>query len=149
MSRLEAFRGYIDQGLPERAPSFTRWLNGTIVAVERGSITMRWIVREEAINAAGILHGGVQAAMLDESMGMAVATLDHPEFHITIDLNVAFLGRARLGDTVTGTGRVVREGKRVVYCEGELLDANGKLMARASSSLIGPPEHRGRSGATG
>ena len=142
MSRLEQFRSYIDEGLPERAPPFTRWLNGTILAVERGSITMRWVVREEAINAAGILHGGIQSAMLDEAMGMAVATLDHPEFHITIDLNVTFLGRARLGDTVTGTGRVIREGKRVVYCEGELLDTKGKLMARASSSLIGPPERR-------
>jgi uncharacterized protein (TIGR00369 family) len=142
MSRLKAFRGYVGQALPELAPPFTRWLNGVILAVERGSITMRWVVREEAINAAGILHGGIQAAMLDETMGMAVATLDLPDFHITIDLNVAFLGRARLGDTVTGTGRVVREGKRVVYCEGELIDAHGKLMARASSSLIGPPERR-------
>jgi uncharacterized protein (TIGR00369 family) len=140
MSRLEQFRGYIGQPLPERAPPFTRWLNGIIVAVDRGTITMQWVVREEAINAAGILHGGIQAAMLDEVMGIAVATLDHPEFHITIDLNVTFLGRARLGDMVTGTGRVIREGKRVVNCEGELLDVNGKLMARASSNLIGPPE---------
>jgi acyl-coenzyme A thioesterase 13 len=144
MSRLELLRGYMGQELPERAPPFTRWLNGTIVTVERGSITIRWVVREEVINAVGILHGGIQAAMLDECMGMAVATLDHPEFHITIDLNVAFLGRAKLGDTVTGTGRVIREGKRVVYCEGELLDAKGKLLSRASSSLIGPPEHQGR-----
>jgi acyl-coenzyme A thioesterase 13 len=73
-------------------------------------------------------------------MGTSVATLDLPSFHISIDLNVAFLGRAKLGDTVTGTGRVVREGRRVVYCEGELVDAEGKLMARASSNLIGPPE---------
>ena len=70
MSRLEQLRAYIDQQLPERAPPFTRWLNGTILSVERGSITMRWVVREEAINAAEILHGGIQAAMLDEAMGM-------------------------------------------------------------------------------
>ena len=40
---------------------------------------------------------------------------------------------------MTGTGRVIREGRRVVYSEGELLDTKGKLMARASLSLIGPP----------
>ncbi|HKQ68005.1 MAG TPA: PaaI family thioesterase, partial [Polyangiaceae bacterium] len=136
MSRVDTFRGFIDQELPERAPPFTRWLNGKIVAVDRGSVTMRWVVREEAINAAGILHGGIQSAMLDEIMGMAVATLDLPEFHITLDLHVAFLGRARLGETVTGTGTVIREGKRVVYCEGALHDGAGKLLARASSSLI-------------
>ena len=69
MSRLEMFRGYVGQELPDRAAPFTRWLNGTIVAVERGGVTMRWAVREEAINAAGILHGGIQAAMLDELHG--------------------------------------------------------------------------------
>jgi acyl-coenzyme A thioesterase 13 len=140
MSRIDLFRSYLHQDLPERAAPFTRWLNGRLVAVERGTVTMRWVVREEAINAAGILHGGIQAAMLDEVMGTSVATLDLPSFHISIDLNVAFLGRAKLGDTVTGTGRVVREGRRVVYCEGELVDAEGRLMARASSNLIGPPE---------
>jgi uncharacterized protein (TIGR00369 family) len=139
MTRVELLRQYIDQDLPDRAPPFTRWLNGKLIYVERGAVTMRWVVREEAINAAGILHGGIQAAMLDEVMGTAVATLDLPEFHISIDLNVTFLGRAKLGDSLTGIGRVIREGKRVVYCEGDLLDANGKLMARASSSLIGPP----------
>jgi len=139
MNRVEQLRAYLNRDLPERAPPFTRWLNGRIIAVERGSVTMRWVVREEAINAAGILHGGIQSAMLDEVMGTAVSTLDYPDFHISIDLNVTFLGRARLGDEVTGTGRVIREGKRVVYCEGDLIDSAGKLMARASSSLIGPP----------
>jgi acyl-coenzyme A thioesterase 13 len=140
MSRVEFFRRFLDRELPEQTPPFTRWLDGRLIAVERGSVTMRWVVREESINAAGILHGGIQAAMLDEVMGISVATLDLPAFHISIDLNVAFLGRATLGETVTGTGRVIREGRRVVYCEGELLDGQEKLMARASSSLIGPPQ---------
>jgi uncharacterized protein (TIGR00369 family) len=142
MNRVDLLRRYLDQALPERAPPFTRWLNGRLVAVDRGLVTMRWVVREEAINAAGILHGGIQAAMLDEVMGTAVATLDLPSFHISIDLNITFLGRAKLGDTVTGTGRVIREGRRLVYCEGELVDAEGKLMARASSNLIGPREDK-------
>lgn len=140
MSRIEHLRRYLDQDLPDKAAPFTRWLNGRLVAVERGLVTMRWVVHEESINAAGILHGGVQAAMLDEVMGTAVATLDLPSFHVSIDLNVAFLGRAKLGDTVIGTGRVIREGRRVVYCEGELLDDAGRLVARASSNLIGPPD---------
>src|SRR4051794_33907342 len=115
-TRVSFLRQYIDQELPEKAPPFTRWLNGRLVAVDRGLVTVRWIVREEAINAVGILHGGIQAAMLDELMGTAAATLELLQFHISIDLNVTFLGRAKVGDTVTGTGRVIREGRRVVYC---------------------------------
>ena len=49
---------------------------------------------------------------------------------MTIDLQAAFLspGRGRL----TGEGRVVRGGGSLIFCEGDIRDAQGTLVAKGT-----------------
>jgi uncharacterized protein (TIGR00369 family) len=61
--------------------------------------------RAEFINPAGVIHGGMLAAMLDETLSPALAaTLGPGEFAPTLEIKVNFISPAKVG-RVLGTGR--------------------------------------------
>ena len=61
--------------------------------------------RPEFINPAGLIHGGMLAAMLDETLSPALAaTLGLGEFAPTLEIKVNFISPAKVG-RVLGTGR--------------------------------------------
>jgi uncharacterized protein (TIGR00369 family) len=84
-------------------------------------------------NPAGFVQGGMLAAMLDDTMGAAVfAATEGRLYTVTIGMNVSFLSPARPGP-LTGEGRIVQLGKTVAFMEGELRDAGGRTVARATA----------------
>ena len=86
-------------------------------------------MRDEHMNHLGIVHGGVILTMLDVAMGSA-ARLAYGSSVITVDMQSAFLAPGR-GD-LSAEGRVVRPGRSLIFCEGEVRDAEGALIAKAS-----------------
>ncbi len=78
------------------------------------------------------MQGGFLAAMLDDTLGPALATtLDPDQFAVTLDLNVSFL---RPAAPATGTGRVVHRGGSIAFLAGELRDATGAVLATATAT---------------
>lgn len=95
--------------------------------VAHGAVTLR----EELTNSAGAAHGGLLMTMLDTIMaGAARSIMAEDHGMMTIDLQAAFLspGRGRL----TGEGRVVRGGGSLIFCEGDIRDAQGTLVAKGT-----------------
>ena len=73
---LEFFKSNIGKTSSEMSPSaFGRWLNGTLIAVEEGELTVEVIVREDMCNPGGILHGGVATGMMDDLIGMTTFSM--------------------------------------------------------------------------
>jgi uncharacterized protein (TIGR00369 family) len=90
--------------------------------------------RPEFINPAGVIHGGMLAAMLDETPSPALAaTLGPGEFAPTLEIKVNFISPAKVG-RVLGTGRVVSRGRSICFMEGQLHDEQGNLLATASAT---------------
>lgn len=133
---FEFFKSQIGREVTAAAPPFTQWLRGTFRKVEEGSMTMEFVVRHEMLNPAGLLHGGVQNAMIDDVMGMTVAALGAETTFVSLNLSVDHLGKSREGDRVLVTSRVVRRGKTVVNIECNLTDPEGKLLARGTANYI-------------
>ena len=94
--------------------------------------------RPEFINPAGFIHGGMLAAMLDETLSPALAaTLGPGEFAPTLEIKVNFISPAKVG-RVLGTGRVVSRGRSICFMEGQLHDEQGNLLGTAmATSKIG------------
>lgn len=116
--------------------ALTHWLEPTVTAAERGKLSCEYDVRPDMGNAAGILHGGVMAAIMDDIIGAAVFTLGEEFFYTSINLNVDFLHAGKIGEKITATATVVREGKTIVHATCKLFNAEGTLMAKSSSNLI-------------
>jgi len=85
-------------------------------------------------NPAGVIQGGLLAAMLDDTMGPAVfAMTEGALYTATIDMTVSFLAPARVGPLI-GEGQVLQLGKSVAFIEARLIDEAGTVVARATSS---------------
>jgi uncharacterized protein (TIGR00369 family) len=130
---FKAMRGKRVQDFP--VPPFTKWLNGTIIEVERGEIEMEFVVRPEMANPTGILHGGMQCAIMDDTIGITCATLGYEGFLIGIDFHADYLGRVEVGEKIRVKGRIVREGRRIVHATAEIHCMDGGLVATGETNL--------------
>ncbi len=113
-----------------------RWLNGTLLSLTDDSVSASYLVRPEMTNPAGVLHGGMAAAMLDDLLGAMMMVLSGGRYHASVNLHLDYLAPARSGETVTAHVRVVRRGKRLVHAEGSLANAAGDLLVRATTNLL-------------
>lgn len=97
-------------------------------------------IRPELLNRRGVVHGGVLSALLDSALGMAVvAAIDPVEWCATLQLSVQFVSGGRRGP-LRASGRMTRRGPHCAFAEGEVLDARGKLIARAQGTWYVWPE---------
>ena len=101
------------------------------------TISYTWTIPEEYSNSEGNLQGGVMAAFIDAVLG-TVTTPHLPEdkYPTLAEMKVSFFRPARVGTRITGTGRVVKRGRRVLFAEVEVTDEDGKLLAKASGTEI-------------
>jgi uncharacterized protein (TIGR00369 family) len=84
----------------------------------------------------GTLHGGVLGDIADAAMGMAwAATLGEGETFTTLELKINFLRPVWSGRLIA-TGRVVNGGRTVGLVECDVTDAQDRLVARASSTVM-------------
>lgn len=102
--------------------------------IERGEVEVSFEATEDFLNPAGTVQGGFLTAMLDDTMGPALAaTLDDGQYGTTIDLKVSFLRPAKPG-RLTGRGRIVHRGGTIAFLAGELLDESGQVVAIGSAT---------------
>jgi uncharacterized protein (TIGR00369 family) len=104
-----------------------------------GSSAVAWDATPEygfPTSSGTVIQGGLVTALLDAAMGGACWTvLDADQAFLTADLRVEFLRSTRPG-TVTATGTVVRRTRRVVFCEAQLHDAEGQLLAASRCTQV-------------
>jgi 1,4-dihydroxy-2-naphthoyl-CoA hydrolase len=80
----------------------------------------------------GLLHGGIMMALAD-SAGATCAYLNLPTGAAgtaTIEAKTNFLAGIR-GGTALGTARPLHVGSRTIVVETEIVDANGRLVAKS------------------
>ena len=125
------------EGRREPPPAATL-LGWELVTVDpdAGTIEIAFAATEDFLNPAGAVQGGLLAAMLDDTLGPAlVATLPPGEWAPTADLHVQFLRPAKPGRLI-GRGRVVRRGRDVAFLEGELVDDQERVVAKATATAV-------------
>ncbi len=109
-----------------------------LVEAERGRAVFQGTPGQHAYNPIGSVHGGYAATLLDSACGCAVHSMLSPtQGYTTLELKVAY-HRALTRDTgvVRAVGTVLSMGKRVAFTEAKLYDAEGRLCASASSTLL-------------
>jgi uncharacterized protein (TIGR00369 family) len=80
-------------------------------------------------NPVGTVHGGILCDLADAAMA---ATLEEGESFTTLQLNASFLRAVREGKLIV-TARIVHKGKSVGHAEAEIVDGEGRAVARFTS----------------
>jgi uncharacterized protein (TIGR00369 family) len=79
----------------------------------------------------GIVHGGVLAALLDETMGWAPC-LQRRRFGVCVGLQIEYRKSVPAGQEVIVSGWTTNHARKVWEAAGEIRDADGVLYARAT-----------------
>lgn len=96
---------------------------------------------EQFANPAGVVQGGFVSALADTAMASATITnlQGRKAFAANTELKISFLRPAVVGRPLTCTARVIGGGKRVTFVEAEVVDDDGSLVAKASSTYLLTP----------
>ena len=92
-------------------------------------------LRDEFMNRAGLVSGGVVFTLLDYAMGTALwEHITETEMIATTNISINYLRSARAG-TIRATATVDRRNSRNASLRAEVHDATGELLATAVGSF--------------
>jgi len=105
------------------------------VAWEPGKFEIHWEATDAfTTGQIPVIHGGALAALLDNVMGWAtLSLLDHSENFATADLQIQFVRGAKPG-LLKAQGSVVRRTRALAFCQSEVWNGEGQLVARGSAT---------------
>ncbi len=135
--RLESLKELVNSS------PYYRHLGMEVTECFEGSSRMRMEVRREHTNIYGTVHGGVICSLADSTCGLALGSLlMEGETAVTLDLRINFFAPLREGE-VSGIGRVIHKGGKTAVEEAEILDKDGKLIAKAVAThfILKPAEN--------
>jgi uncharacterized protein (TIGR00369 family) len=93
----------------------------------------------------GYVHAGIVTALVDSACGYAAISLGPPGTEaLTVEYNVNFLAPA-VGERLIARGRVVRAGRTITVCSGEVVAVAGateKQVAVMLATMITVPPDR-------
>lgn len=129
------------------AVSVTAGFNAFLEMELKGVIGDEYIVELNVdarhLHDAGQVHGGVILALLDTAMSRAArAQTENPDEGVqnvywpTLELQTHFFRPVSTG-VIAARGRVVNLSRRACYAEAELRDSAGRLLAKASATMLG------------
>jgi uncharacterized protein (TIGR00369 family) len=135
MTGLEQVQALLAAG---KQPPIGETLAFSLVEVAKGQAVFEGVPDRRAYNPLGTIHGGYAATLLDSACGIAThSALAEGQSYTTLELKIAY-HRAMTADTglVRAVGSVLSIGRRVAFAEAKLTDADGRLLASATSTLL-------------
>ena len=93
-------------------------------------------VKPELRNSWKAAHGGVIMTLLDSAMSLAARLHVHaaPGGIVTLEMNAKFIS-AGMGNRLSAEGKVIGGGRSTLFCEAEVQDESGKLLAKGMGTF--------------
>jgi uncharacterized protein (TIGR00369 family) len=97
--------------------------------------TLAW--RAELVRPGGVLHGSCYDTVADVAMWLAIMTRTGiEEMAVTVEMKTSFLRGA--ASDISGTAKLLRVGRRMVFGTAEITDGDGILVAHSTLTYIRP-----------
>jgi len=115
---------------------FSRLLGFKIDSVKPGRAVLSVDVRKELTQLQGVMHGGATAALIDTAVAFAIVGASEPGARFTtVEMKVNYLRPISEG-RITAEAWLIRDGRRIVVAECDVLDSAGRLAAKGLLTYI-------------
>lgn len=104
--------------------------------LEDGTLAARVTPSEHHQSYPGRLHGGISAALLDETIGRAISALEPDTWAVTVEITTRYKKPVPYGVPITVTGRIVENSRRLFTGEGEILLPSGEVAVLATAKYM-------------
>jgi uncharacterized protein (TIGR00369 family) len=116
-----------------------RTIGAKLVRVEPGEVDVALPFRDDLTQQLGYIAAGVVSAILDVACGYAAMSLAPPRTTIlTVEFKVNLLAPA-LGERFVARGHVIRSGRTITVCGGDVVALNAtdeKLIATMLATMM-------------
>jgi uncharacterized protein (TIGR00369 family) len=118
----------------EAIPGVAGQLGARAADAGDGRARVRFEARDEHLNPAGTVHGGVLATLVDTAMGLAVRTATgEDDVPATSQLTVTYLRPGRPGPLEV-TAQVRTRGEHLTVCDADV-EQDGRAVAHAVATF--------------
>ncbi|MBK8628802.1 MAG: PaaI family thioesterase [Sphingomonadales bacterium] len=101
-----------------------------------GRARLEYCAGTHMCHSGGVVQGGFVTGWIDAAMAHAGIAMSGPDVvPMSLELKISFFAPTRPGQ-VFAEGWVVKRGRTTCFFEGHLLDSAGKVLAKASSTLM-------------
>jgi uncharacterized protein (TIGR00369 family) len=116
---------------PVQSP-FVDYLGIKLVQAADGLSEVVLPLEPHHLNTWNVVHGGVTMTLLDIALACAARSLAAPEIGlVTIEMKTNFMQPGTEPGPLRALGRVLHKTSTMAYCEGDVLDQQGRLIAKA------------------
>lgn len=130
---LNVLRDFMCNAVP-----YWKTLGLELIEVSPGYAVFEAEVRPDLLQN-NVVHGGVLASIADSACAVAAISQVFPEnYATTVNLQVAYLKPLKAG-RFRATGKCLKAGRSIFFCEAMVVDENNALICTASSQLIAVP----------
>lgn len=114
-------------------------LKAAFYELQNNELVAVFTPQDEHQSYPGRMHGGIAAAMLDETIGRAIMITQPEIWGVTIDLQLRYKKPVPLEQELRVVGRITSENKRIFEGSGELLLPDGTVAVVASGRYMKMP----------
>ena len=119
-----------------RGDGFTDWMGVEYLHDEPGLRRIALTLEPRHMSRAKRVHGGVLFTLLDTALGGAVVhALPRGKGAATLELKINYFRPIQHG-RVVAEGRLVNQTRSTAYAEGEVVNEEGKVLAKASGTFF-------------
>ncbi|MHB8770654.1 MAG: PaaI family thioesterase [Syntrophales bacterium] len=114
-------------------------LKAAFFELENGEVAALFRPQERHQSYPGRLHGGMAAAILDETIGRAMMLKNRGVWGVTAELSLRYLLPVPLEGELRAVGRITRDTRRLFEGTGEILLPNGDVAVSACGKYLKLP----------
>jgi acyl-CoA thioesterase len=120
---------------PDDIP-FIKDLGVEFVSAENGRAVLALDLTARHLNSWSVAHGGVLMTLLDVAMAVAGRSLDPAAGGgVTVEMKTSFLQPANAGTRLIATAHAFHRSSTMSFCDGEVRDADQRLIAKAMGTF--------------
>lgn len=114
-------------------------LKASFYELENGELIAMFKPLEGHQSYPGRLHGGIAAAILDETIGRAILIKDENSWSVTAELSLQYKKPVPLDEKLRVVGRITKDSRRLFEGTGEILLQNGDIAVSAHGKYLKMP----------
>ena len=106
---------------------FSKWLGIEVLEVREGYSKIKMRIRQEMINAFGIVHGGITFSLADSAF--AFACNNRNNLSVALDTSINFMKPGHVDDVLIAEAKEMHNGKSTGLYQISITNQNDHLIA--------------------
>lgn len=127
-----------------QANNFGRMLNMDFEIVSAGHVLYKMPITPELLATPVAAHGGSISALMDATMGVCALSqvIEKNKVVSTIEMKISFIKPGLLGDLLIGRADILKDGRSLLFVEGEIRNQKDELIAFATGTFNSYPAEK-------